>query len=51
MPYKRVGRRIYTKRTGRWRLKQTARSVRNAKRTMGLLHGVERGWRPTRRKK
>lgn len=41
MPYKRVGRKIYSKRTGKWKLKQTATSTDNAKKAMRLLNMIE----------
>lgn len=47
MPYKRIGKRIYHKKGGKWRLKQTATSEEKAKATMRLLQGIEHGWRPT----
>ena len=43
MPYKRVGNKIFTKRTGNWNLKQTCSSAENAKKAMGLLQGIEHG--------
>jgi len=43
MPYKRIGKRVYTKKTGRWRLKQTCRSVGNAKKALKLLRGLMHG--------
>lgn len=48
MPYKRIGRRVYHKKGGMWKLKQTATSIPKAKATIRLLEGFERGWRPTR---
>ena len=51
MPYKRVGKVIYTKSSGRWRVKQRASSVENAKRAIRLLRGIESGeWEPTGRR-
>jgi hypothetical protein len=50
MPYKRVGKTIYTKASGKWKKKQTAKSVAAAKKAMSLLRGVEHGWKPSRRK-
>ena len=50
MPNKRVGRKIYHKKGGKWKLKQTCKSVAAAKRAMRLLKGVSHGWRPTGRK-
>ena len=41
MPYKRVGKVIYTKSTGRWKVKQRCRSVPNAKSAMRILRGIE----------
>ena len=43
MPYKRIGKKIYTKATGRWRLKQTCHSVAKATRALKLLRGLEHG--------
>ena len=43
MPYKLVGKTIFTKKTGKWQRKQTAKTVANAKKTMLLLHGLEHG--------
>ena len=43
MPYKRIGKKIYTKATGRWRLKQTCHSIAKAKRALKLLRGLEHG--------
>ena len=51
MPYKRRGKTIYKKSGGKWRKKQTARTVAAAKKAMNLLRGVEHGWKPRRRKK
>ena len=43
MPYKRKGKKIYHKKNGKWSVKQTAGSVENAKKTLGLLYGLESG--------
>ena len=43
MPYKRIGRTIYTKATGRWKKKQTAKNIPNAKKALKLLEGLEHG--------
>ena len=43
MPYKRKGKVIYTKATGRWRKKQTCHSISNAKKALKLLEGLEHG--------
>ena len=43
MPYKRIGSNVYTKATGRWRIKQHCRSVDNAKKAIRLLRGLEKG--------
>jgi len=51
MPYKRVGRTIYTKKSGKWKKKAVCKTVENAKRMLRLLRGIETGkWKPTRRK-
>ena len=41
MPYKRIGTKIYTKRTGTWKLKQTCTSIPNAKSALRLLNQIE----------
>lgn len=51
MPYKRKGKTIYSKASGKWKVKQTCRSVESAKKAMRLLQGVEHGWKPTGAKK
>ena len=51
MPYKRVGKTIYTKSSGNWKKKQTCGSIKAAEKAMNLLRGVEHGWRPTGKKK
>lgn len=43
MPYKRVGKVIYTKASGKWRVKQKCRTVGNAKKALRLLRGIEHG--------
>jgi len=43
MPYKIVGKTVYTKRTGTWKKKQTCGSVAKAKRAIKLLRGLESG--------
>ena len=43
MPYKRVGKTIFSKATGQWLKKQTAKSVGNAKKALKLLRGLESG--------
>lgn len=47
MPYRRVGRTVFHKKGGKWKKKQTAKSVSAAKRALNLLRGVEHGWQPT----
>jgi len=47
MPLKRIGRTVYHKKGGKWKKKQTCRSVAAAERAMNLLRGVEHGWEPT----
>jgi len=54
MPYKRKGKTIYTKSSGKWRKKQTAKSVANAKKALRFLRGLEHGMKPrkqTRKRK
>jgi hypothetical protein len=43
MPYRRVGKKIYSKSSGKWKLKQTCKSAKNAKSAMKLLYGIESG--------
>jgi len=43
MPYKLIKNKIYSKATGKWKLKQTCKSVASAKRALGLLEGLESG--------
>jgi hypothetical protein len=43
MPYKRVGSVIYTKATGKWKVKQRCSSIANAKGALKLLRGLEKG--------
>ena len=43
MPYKLIGKTIYTKSTGKWKKKQTGKSVASAKRALKLLRGLENG--------
>ena len=43
MPYKLIGKTIYSKASGKWRKKQTAKSRVSAKRAMRLLQGLEHG--------
>lgn len=50
MPNKRVGKIIYHKVGGSWKVKQRCTSVTNAKRALKLLQGVAHGWKPTGRK-
>lgn len=51
MPYKRIGRTVYTKSGGTWHKKQTCGTIADAERAMRLLQGVEHGdWKPTGKK-
>ena len=43
MPYRLINKTIMTKASGRWRKKQTCRSVAAAKRALKLLRGLEAG--------
>ena len=38
MPYKRIGKTVYSKKGGTWHKKQTCTSVENAKKAIRLLH-------------
>jgi len=49
-PYKRKGKTILHKKDG-WSKKQKCKSVRKAKSAMRLLHGIEHGMKPRRRKR
>lgn len=46
MPYKRVGRTVYSKSGGKWHVKQTCESAEKAKAAIRLLYGVESGMKP-----
>lgn len=43
IPYKRLGKVIYSKATGRFKVKQRCKSVASAKRALRLLRGLEAG--------
>lgn len=43
MPYKRKGSVIYTKATGKWKIKQRCKSPANANKALRLLRGLEHG--------
>lgn len=43
MPYKLVGKTIFTKKSGKWKVKQVGKSVASAKRALKLLRGLESG--------
>lgn len=43
MPYRLIGKTIYTKATGKWKKKQTCHSVPATKRALKLLRGIEHG--------
>lgn len=43
MPYKLVGKVIYTKSSGQWKVKQRCSSVANAEKALRLLRGIEHG--------
>ena len=51
MPYKRVGKTIYTMASGTWKIKQKCGTIEKAKKAMHLLLGLEHDWEPTRVKK
>lgn len=50
MPYKRVNNVIYVYKGGKWKVKQTCKSVAAAKKALNLLRAIKHGWRPTRSK-
>jgi len=50
MPWIRKGKTIYKRTKSGLKKKQTAKSTKNAKEAMSLLHGVEHGWKPTGKK-
>lgn len=50
MPYKLVGRTIYTKSSGAWKKKQTCTSLGNAKKALRLLEALEHGTLRRRRR-
>lgn len=50
MPYKVVGKKVMHNITGKWTVKQVAKSHLNAIKTVHLLQGIEHGWKPKRRK-
>ena len=43
MPYLLKGKTIYSKSSGKWKKKQTGKSVASAKRALKLLRGLESG--------
>ena len=43
VPYKRIGKKVYSKASGKWELKQTAKTVVNARKILKLLQGIEAG--------
>ena len=51
MPYRRVGNKVYHKKGGKWKVKQTCSSPGAAKSAIRLLQGVEHGWKPTGKKR
>ena len=46
MPYKRIANRIYHKKGGKWKIKQTCTSTPKAKKALRLLQGIHHGWKP-----
>lgn len=51
MPYERRGNKIYHKKGGKWKVKQTCKSFGHAKAALRLLYGIESGWKPTGKKR
>ena len=49
-PYKRVGKTVYKKADG-LESKGTSKTIEKAKAHLRVLQGVERGWKPTGKKK
>lgn len=47
MPYKVVGKNVYHKKGGKWKIKQRSKSAASAKRAKRLLYAVDHGWKPT----
>ena len=47
MPYKSVGNKVYHKKGGKWKVKQTCGSAAKAKSAVNLLRGVKHGFKPT----
>lgn len=43
MPYKTIGNKVYSKSSGKWRLKQTCRTAGAAQKAIRLLRGIEHG--------
>ena len=43
MPYKLIGKTVYSKATGKWKKKQRCKSVASSKRALTLLRGLEDG--------
>jgi len=43
MPYKRIGKVVYSKSGGHWHKKQTCQTTESAEGVMGLLRGLEHG--------
>ena len=50
MPYKRVGKTVLKKTDG-WTKKGSSKSVAGAKSYLRTLQGIERGWKPTGKKR
>lgn len=43
MPYKRIGNKVYHKKGGKWKVKQTCKNKENAEAALRLLRGLEHG--------
>lgn len=50
MPYKRIGKTVYKKTDG-WTKKGTSKTLAKAKSYLAVLQGIEKGWRPTGKKR
>lgn len=51
MPYKTKGNVVYHKKGDKWTVKQRCKTVTAARKAMRLLQGIERGWKPTGKRK
>lgn len=45
MPYRRIGSKVYHKKDGKWKIKQSCGSIEAAKKALRLLQGIEHDWK------